>query len=195
MTRRESVLAAPGWIEGQNLQIESRYAEGRNDRLAALAAEFVRESVEVIVASTTPGALAAKASSGAIPIVFARMARPVQANLVASLARPGGNVTGVSSFDGEFVLNQFELLRELLPGLKRIALQIDPPNPPGQGTLEALNHRRLRAHRRVRRQDPQGGESRRPSGRAGRAVHDDGESRHCHGARDHDSTVGAGADG
>lgn len=131
-------LASLGWIEGQNLLIESRYAEGRNDRLAALAAELVRENVEVIVTSTTPGALAAKASSATIPIVFAHVARPVQSNVVASLARPGGNVTGVSSFAGEMVLKQFELLKELMPGLKRIALLIDPSNPLGQGTLEAL---------------------------------------------------------
>ena len=131
-------LATLGWIEGQNLLIESLHAEGRNDRMAALATELVRRNVEVIVTSTTPGALAAKAATSTIPIVFAHVADPMRANVVASLARPDGNVTGVSSFAGEIVSKQFELLNELMPKLKRIAFMNDPSNPLGQRTLVAL---------------------------------------------------------
>ncbi len=131
-------LAALGWVEGQNLLIDSLYAEGRNDQMAALASELARRNVEVIVTSTTPGALGAKAVTSTIPIVFAHVADPVRANIVASLARPGANVTGVSSFAGEIVSKQFELLNELAPKLKRIAFMNDPSNPLGQKTLGAL---------------------------------------------------------
>ena len=131
-------LAELGWIEGQNLLIESLYAEGRNDQMAALAAELARRNVELIVTSTTPGALGAKAATSTIPIVFAHVSDPVRANVVASLARPGANVTGVSSFAGEIVSKQFELLNELMPKTKRIAFMNDPSNPLGQKTLGAL---------------------------------------------------------
>jgi putative tryptophan/tyrosine transport system substrate-binding protein len=109
------------WIEGRNVAIEYRWAEGRSERYAEIAAEFVRRNVDVIVTSGV-AAIAAKQATSVIPIVFAVAADPVGAGLVASLARPGGNVTGLSTQFAETGGKKLGLLREAVPGLRRLAL-------------------------------------------------------------------------
>ena len=110
-----------GWIEGRTVAIEYRWAEGRNERFAEIAAEFVRKNVDIIV--TAGGAVvAAKQATSTIPIVFALASDPVGIGLVASLARPGGNVTGSSLQSVEVASKRVEILRELLPGLRRMAI-------------------------------------------------------------------------
>jgi ABC-type uncharacterized transport system substrate-binding protein len=111
-----------GWIEGRNVAIESRWAEGRGERFAEIAAEFVRLKVDVILTHNTPPALAAKQATSIIPIVFATGGDPVGTGVVASLARPGGNVTGLSSQNKETAGKRIELLREIVPGLRRLAI-------------------------------------------------------------------------
>src|SRR5262249_34735559 len=109
-----------GWVEGRNVAIEYRWAEGRADRLSEIAAEFVRLKVDVIVTYATTGALAAKQATSAIPIVFAIAGDPVGTGLVASLARPSGNVTGLSLQLTEITGKRLELLREAVPDLRRL---------------------------------------------------------------------------
>ena len=119
-----------GWVEGQNIVIEYRFAEGRLDPLADLAAELVRLKVDVIVAGPTPPAVAAKKATGTIPIVMANAAQPVEIGLVASLARPGGNVTGMSwAATLEVIGKGVELLKEAVPRIRRIAVLANPTNP------------------------------------------------------------------
>ena len=122
-------LSETGYVEGQNLTIEYRWAEDRNDRLPALAADLVGRKVDVIVAGALLGALAAKSATSTIPIVFTGVADPVVAGLVTSLARPGGNLTGFSSLGGELVRKLLELLSELVPQASVIALLVNPNNP------------------------------------------------------------------
>jgi putative tryptophan/tyrosine transport system substrate-binding protein len=110
-----------GWVEGRNVAIEYRWAEGHSERFAEIAAEFVRLKVDVIVTSGPP-VLAAKQATSLIPIVFAVAADPVGTGMVASLARPGGNVTGLSIQSTETAGKRVELLRELVPGLRRLAI-------------------------------------------------------------------------
>ncbi len=110
-----------GWIEGRNVAIEYRWADGRSERYAEIAAEFVRRNVDVIVTSGV-AAIAARQATSVIPIVFAVAADPVGAGLVASLARPGGNVTGLSTQFAETGSKKLALLREAVPGLRRLAL-------------------------------------------------------------------------
>ena len=110
-----------GWIEGRTVAIEYRWAEGRNERFAEIAAEFVRLKVDVIVTYGTPPVIAAKQATSVIPIVFAVMGDPVGTGLVASLARPGGNVTGLSNQSTDLAGKRLELLREVVPGLRRLA--------------------------------------------------------------------------
>ena len=122
------VLADAGFVEGRNVAIEYRFAEGKYNRLPALAAELVRRQVAVIVAIPTPAALAAKAATTTIPIVFIAAEDPVKVGLVANLARPGGNVTGGSILFAELGPKQLGLLRELVPTAARIGLLVNPNN-------------------------------------------------------------------
>jgi putative ABC transport system substrate-binding protein len=119
-----------GWIEGQNLVIEHRFAEGRLDRLPDLAAELVRLKVDVIAAGPTPPAVAARNATGATPIVMLGAAEPVDLGLIASLARPGGNVTGLAwSVNLEIIGKELELLKEAVPKIRRVAILWNPDNP------------------------------------------------------------------
>jgi putative tryptophan/tyrosine transport system substrate-binding protein len=122
-------LSAFGYIEGQNVAIEYRWADGRYDQLPAMAAELVRRPVVALVAATIPVAIAAKAATATIPIVFSVAADPVEVGLVASLARPGGNATGVNNFSAELGTKQLGLLREIVPTAKRIGLLVNATNP------------------------------------------------------------------
>src|SRR5438067_10113612 len=111
-----------GYVEGRNLVIEYREAEGKADRLPALAAELVALKVDVIVASGTLAALAAKQATSALPIVFSPAGDPVGSGLVTSLARPGGNVTGLSLLYSELVAKWLEQLKQAIPGISRVAV-------------------------------------------------------------------------
>ena len=115
-------LAEHGWVEGRNLRIAVGWAEGRNDRAAEIARELATADVELIVTYATGPALAAKRATATIPIVFALAADPVGSGLVASLARPGSNATGLSSINLDLVGKRVELLREIVPGLRRLAV-------------------------------------------------------------------------
>ena len=117
------------WIDGRNLAIEYRWAEGRNERYAENAAEFVRLKLDVIVTSATPATLAAKQATAVIPIVFAAVSDPVGTGLVASLARPGGNVTGLANQMSDTGGKKLEFLREVVPGLRRLAIMANVGNP------------------------------------------------------------------
>ena len=121
-----------GYVEGQNVAIEYRWTQDQYDRLPDLAADLVRRQVAVIAATDTPSAIAAKAASTTIPIAFATGGDPVSDGLVASLNRPGGNVTGVSFMSTELGAKQLGLLHELRPAAARIAVLVDPkfPTPP-----------------------------------------------------------------
>ena len=118
-----------GWVVGQNIAIESRWAEGRFERLPDLAAELVRLKVDVIVASVTQASLAAKHATGTIPIVMVGVGDPLGSGLVASLARPGGNVTGPSSMLAEVSGKQLALLKETVPKASPVAVLWNPANP------------------------------------------------------------------
>ena len=123
-------LKETGYAEGENVAIEYRWAENQLDRLPALAADLVRKRVSVIVATggTVP-AVAAKAATASIPIVFAIGEDPIKLGLVASLAKPDGNLTGINFFIGELAAKRLELLRDLIPAMKRIAVLVNPANP------------------------------------------------------------------
>ena len=118
-----------GWIEGRTITIEYRWSEGRAERFVQIAAEFVRLKVDVIVTSGTPQVLAAKQTTSVIPIVFARTGDPVANGIVASLARPGGNVTGMSVQSDELAGKRIEILREVVPSLRRVAILANVDNP------------------------------------------------------------------
>jgi putative ABC transport system substrate-binding protein len=118
-----------GWIEGRTVAIEVRWAEGRRERAAEIAGDFVRLKMDVIVTTGTPTTLAAKQATATIPIVFASASDPVAGKLVASFARPGNNVTGLSNEWGELAGKRVELLRELVPDLRRLAVLFNIGNP------------------------------------------------------------------
>jgi putative ABC transport system substrate-binding protein len=123
-------LREHGYVEGQNIVIEYRFSEDRNDRLPALAAELVASKVQLILASGTPASFAAKHATSSIPIVMGGLAAdPVETGLVASLARPGGNITGMSMMTAPLGGKRLELLTRTVPGLARVAVFWNPPNP------------------------------------------------------------------
>ena len=129
-----------GWVEGQNIVIDDRYAEDRVDRLPDLAAELVRLKVDLIVSWGTQGATAAKNATGTIPIVMIAVRDPVGTGLIASLARPGGNVTGVAGSAGlEWVAKQLELLKETVPKIRRVAILSNPANAYHQLAIKEVN--------------------------------------------------------
>src|SRR6516225_8755423 len=121
-------LKETGYIEGENVTIAYRFAENQIDRLPELAADLVRRQVAVIVAVAEAAALAAKAATTTVPILFVISRDPVSLGLVASLAHPGGNVTGVNFLASELVAKRLELLRELVPRASRIAVLVNPAN-------------------------------------------------------------------
>jgi putative ABC transport system substrate-binding protein len=131
-------LKETGYVEGQNVAIEYRWAENQYDRLPGLAADLVRRRVAVIVADTTPAALAAKAATMTIPIVFNTGGDPVALGLVASLNRPGANLTGIANLAGELAPKRLQLVRELIPNAARFGVLADPAFPPTQSTIADL---------------------------------------------------------
>jgi putative ABC transport system substrate-binding protein len=131
-------LKEAGYVEGQNVVVEYRYAENQYDRLPAFAADFVRRRVAVIVASGTPEALAAKVATTTIPIVFVVGADPVALGLVASLNRPGANLTGSANLAGELAPKRLQLLRQLVPNADRFGVLVDPAFPATQSMITDL---------------------------------------------------------
>jgi putative ABC transport system substrate-binding protein len=125
-----------GWMEGRNVTIEYRWADGRDERFAEIAAEFIRFKVDVIVTSGNSAIEAAKQATSVIPIVFALSGDAVGTGLVQSLARPGGNVTGMSSLGTDTAGKRLELMRELLPGLRRLAVLANVGEVRGIGALK-----------------------------------------------------------
>jgi putative tryptophan/tyrosine transport system substrate-binding protein len=137
-------LGDHGYVEGRNIAIEYRWAEGNYDLLPAFAAELVRLKVDVIVTQGTPAALVAKQATTTIPIVMAIVGNPVETGIVASLARPGANITGSSFFYPEINAKRLELIKECVPGLTRAGVLMNPDNPAAvlhamEQTAQALN--------------------------------------------------------
>jgi putative ABC transport system substrate-binding protein len=127
-----------GWIEGRTVAVEYRWAEGRSERAAEIAAEFVKLKVDVIATAGSAVTMAAKQATSVIPIVFGTASDPVGTGLVASLARPGGNITGLSNQSADLPGKRLEFLREVVPGLRRVAILADVGNPAGVLELREL---------------------------------------------------------
>ena len=134
---RKGLLDA-GYVEGRNVAIEARWANSQYDRLPAMAAELVQRDATVIVAFSTPAAHAAKAATATIPIVFTTISDPVQIGFVASLNRPGGNMTGVTNLSAEIGPKLLELLREVVPTANTVALLVNPTNPSAETLSRSL---------------------------------------------------------
>src|SRR5262245_57421233 len=133
-------LKEVGYVEGQNAAIEYRWAHGQYERLPALVAELIHRPVAVLAATTTPAALAAKAATTTVPTVFTTATNPVEVGLVASLSRPGGNVTGATQLNVEIGPKRRELVREVIPTATIVGLLVNPTNPAARalsGGLEA----------------------------------------------------------
>ena len=133
-----------GWVEGKNITLDIRFAEGKTEQLPALAAELVRLKVDLIATSSTPAALAAKQATATIPIVIGFVADPVGSGVVSSLARPGGNITGWTHLGVELRGKYLELLKEAVPGAMRFGVLWNPANPahrPSMGAIEAAARR------------------------------------------------------
>jgi putative ABC transport system substrate-binding protein len=131
-------LGEAGYVDGQNVKIEYVWAHEQYDRLPALAEDLVRRQVSVIVAATTPAALAAKPATSTIPIVFAIGGDPVRTGLVESLSRPGGNLTGAAHINVETAPKRLELLHELMPKEKVAGLLVNPTNPLAKSVVPAV---------------------------------------------------------
>jgi putative ABC transport system substrate-binding protein len=131
-------LGETGYVEGQNVTVEYHWLEGQFDRLPSLMADLVRRRVAVIATPETAGSIAAKAATATIPIVFGVAEDPVKLGLVASLARPGGNLTGTNSFSGELVAKQLAFLHELVPKAVHVALLVNPVNPVTEINLQGV---------------------------------------------------------
>jgi putative ABC transport system substrate-binding protein len=127
-----------GYVEGTNIIVEYRWAEGRYERLPELAAELVRSNVDLIVTHATPGSLAAKRATTTIPIVMASIGDPVASGVVASVARPGGNITGQSFFNAELRAKRIELLKEVMPRLGEVAVLLNADNPAIAAEFQAM---------------------------------------------------------
>jgi putative ABC transport system substrate-binding protein len=127
-----------GYIEGENILIEYRYADGNPERLPGLAAELVALKVNILIARGAPAAHAAKNATSTIPIVMGNVADPVGTGLVASLARPGGNITGLSDFNSDIITKRLELIKEVIPTVSRIAVLSNPANPTNPPQLKEV---------------------------------------------------------
>src|SRR5262249_17361525 len=129
-----------GYIEGQNITFQFRGADGKNERLPDLARELIRRKVDALVTTGTPAAVAAKQATSSIPIVTAIVADPVGSGLIASLARPGGNLTGIADLDDELTGKRLALLKDAIPGLSRVAIMWKAGNPAHQNALREAEH-------------------------------------------------------
>ena len=143
-------LNESGYIEGRNVTVEYRWADGRYDRLAELAADLIRRKVAAIFGGGPPAALAAKTATRTIPIVFTSGDDPVKSGLVMSLNRPGGNITGVSVFTGQLGAKQLGLLREVVPNASMVAILVKPNNPLTESVTKDVQHAAATTGHRIR---------------------------------------------
>jgi ABC-type uncharacterized transport system substrate-binding protein len=143
-------LNESGYVEGRNVTVEYRWADGRYERLAELAAELIHRKVAVIFGGGPPAALAAKTATRAIPIVFTSGDDPVKSGLVMSLNRPGGNITGVTVFTGQRGAKQLGLLREVVPNASMVAILVNPHNPLTESVTKDVQHAAATTGHRIR---------------------------------------------